>query len=131
MKNEESEMHTPKYNTAAIALIGALLFTSCSSTPVPKLQSTVPIAEDTKYENLGRSSGSSSTWSFLGLWMHGRPDVDRAFAEAIGKKKGDAMIDVTCRERTLWFILFSVTTVSVQGEVVKFIPMEKTNARKK
>ena len=124
-------MHSKKYSTAAIALIGTLLFTACASTPVPKLQSTVPIAEGTKYENLGRSSGSSSTWSFLGLWMRGRPDVDRAFAEAIDKKKGDAMIDVTCRERTLWFILFSVTTVKVQGEVVKFIPMEKKDARKK
>ncbi|HSV97737.1 MAG TPA: hypothetical protein VLM75_12515 [Spirochaetota bacterium] len=123
-------MHNKKHGTAAIALIGALLFTSCASTPVSKLESTVPIGENTKYENLGWSGGSSSTWSFLGLWMRGRPDVDRAFAEAIRKKNGDAMVGVTCRERTLWFILFSITTVSVQGEVIKFIPTEKKDARK-
>lgn len=131
MKNKEYAMHNRKQYTAAVALISALLFTACTSTPVPRLESTVPIGETTKYENLGWSSGSSSTWSFLGLWMRGRPDVDKAFAEAIGKKKGDAMIDVTCRERTYWFVLFSVTTVRVQGEVVKFIPVEKPNVRKK
>jgi hypothetical protein len=131
MKNKESAMHNRKQYTAAIALIGALLFTSCASTPVPKLQSTVPIGENTKYENLGWSSGSSSTWSLFGLWMWGRPDVDLAFDEAIQKRKGHAMIDVTCRERTLWFILFSITTVRVQGEVIKFMPTEKKDARKK
>ncbi|MCU0846073.1 MAG: hypothetical protein MUC76_14245 [Spirochaetes bacterium] len=124
-------MHNKKHSTAAIALIGALLFSSCVSTPVPMLKSTVPVGETTKYENLGLSSGSSSTWSFLGLWMRGRPDVDSAFDEAIRKKRGDAMVEVTCRERTLWFVLFSVTTVSVRGEVIKFIPTEKKDARKK
>jgi len=116
---------------AVIMLSAVLLFSSCATTPVPLLKSTVPIEEKKAFENLGPSSGSDTAWAFLGLWMRGKPDVDDAFKEAMAKKKGEAMINVTCRERTVWFVLFSLTTVSVRGEVIKFNQTEKKNAGKK
>lgn len=125
-------MHTRKNVVfVALAVTAVLLCSSCASTPVPMLRSTVPIGEKQKFVNLGSSHGSATTWSFLGLWMKGRPDVDKAFRKAIEKKGGDAMIDVRCRETTLWFILASFTRVTVHGQVVKFQPTEKNDAAKK
>ena len=125
-------MVSKKNGTVTAVLIAALfLLTACASTPVPLLKSTVPIEEKKAFENLGPSSGSDTAWAFLGLWMWGKPDVDDAFKEAMAKKKGGAMINVTCWERTVWFVLFSLTTVTVRGEVIKFNPTEKSNAAKK
>lgn len=125
-------MHTRKNVVfVALAVTAVLLCSSCASTPVPMLRSTVPIGEKIKYESLGPSWGFAWTFSIFGLWMWDRPNIDEAFDQAIKLHGGDAMINVTCRERTYWLILTSITTVSVEGEVIKFKRMEKNDAAKK
>ena len=101
---------------SAVILSGA----SCITAPVCLTSSTTPIQEKAVMQNLGKTEGTSSTWSVLGLWMIGRPDIGAAIDEAVQKKDGDALINVRCYETFRWYLLFSTTTVRVEGEAVKF-----------
>jgi hypothetical protein len=99
-----------------------LLFGSCSTTPISYTSSVTPMEGKRVTEYLGKSTGKDSAYSILGLYMIGRPDLDLALKSAIEKKGGDTLINVSCYETYAWFIFFSRTTVSVEGEAVKFIP---------
>ena len=93
---------------------------SCSTVPVCITSSTTPLNNKIIKENLGRSEGSHSVRSLLSLWMIGKPDIDRAIDRAVKKKDGDALINVRCYETSEWYLFFSVNTVKVVGDVVKF-----------
>lgn len=92
---------------------------SCITTPVCVTASTTPVYGKMTVEKLGKSTGSSGTWSLLGLWMMGRPDIGRAIDEAMRAKNANALTDVRCYETWRWFLLFSTTTVYVEGEAVR------------
>ena len=109
--------------TAAI-----LIFSSCSTTPISYTYSITPMEGKRVVEYLGKTEGKDSAYSILGIYMIGRPDIDLALRYAIEKKGGDTLINVSCYETYSWFILFSKTTVSVEGEAVKFIP-DKANSK--
>jgi len=100
----------------------ALIFSSCSTTPISYTSSITPMEGKRVVEYLGKTEGRDSAYSILGLYMIGRPDLDSALRSAIEKKGGDTLINVSCYETYSWFILFSRTSVSVEGEAVKFIP---------
>jgi hypothetical protein len=70
--------------------------------------------------NYGPVQGSHRAWSVFGLWMIGRPDIDKAIQNALQQKGGDALINVTCYEKTAWFLFVSMHTVVVEGEAVSF-----------
>jgi hypothetical protein len=102
------------------AIILSFIFTvSCSTAPVCVTSSVTPLQGKTITENLGKTKGSDSAFSILALYMIGRPDLDAALKEAIQAKGGDTLINVRCYETWSWFILFSITTVKVEGDAVK------------
>jgi len=70
---------------------------------------------------MGKVKGKSGmTWSILGLWMIGRPDIQSAIDKALQKNEADALINIKCYEDDYYLILFGLTRVSVEGEAVKF-----------
>ncbi len=97
-----------------------ITITGCSTSPVCVTSSVTPVNGKTVAENLGKCSGSDTAYSFLGLFMFGRPDLDIAIKEALVEKKGDTLINVRCYETTRYFLLFGTNTVIVEGEAVKF-----------
>jgi hypothetical protein len=105
----------------ALGLLAFLLFmnAACITTPVCMSPSTVPIQSKASVQGLGRVSGSDTAWSILGLWMWGRPDIDAAVREAMGAKGGDALVNISCYETWRYFLLFSTTTVRIEGEAVR------------
>lgn len=92
---------------------------SCITSPVCVTASTTPVYGKMNVEKLGKTSGSSRTWSILGLWMVGRPDIGMAIDEALRAKNATALTDVRCYETWCWFLIFSTTTVYVEGEAVR------------
>lgn len=109
------------YFYTASAACSALLLLSCSTTPISISQSSIPLYDKTVTENLGRVEGTDSAYSVLGLWMIGRPDIERAMNAAIKQKNGDALINIRCYETWSYYILFSRDTVMVEGEAIKLI----------
>jgi hypothetical protein len=103
----------------------------CVTTPVCITSSNTPVNGKSVQENLGETRGSDSAISILGLWMVGRPDTGAAIDEAINGKKADALINIQCYQETAYYILFSLTTVVVEGEAVKFASKEEGNGKKR
>lgn len=113
-------MNTVKKIFFPVAACVLLSFTmSCITTPVCFVPSSTPVTSKSVVQKLGKTEGSDSTWSFLGLWMWGRPDIEAAMKEAIQKKGGNALVDVRCYRTFRWFVLVGVTTVNVEGEAVR------------
>ncbi len=108
-----------------LIIITVISLNSCITTPVCLTPSNTPLVNREVEANLGPVSGSSGVWSFngfsiLGLWMFGRPDIESAVQNAIAEKEGDALINVRCYETFRYFILFSLSSVTVEGEAVRF-----------
>lgn len=103
-----------------LLVTSAALLTGCSTSPVCVTSSVTPMYGKTVSENLGKIEGSDTAYSFLGLFMFGRPDLDLAIKEAVEQKKADTLINVRCYETSRYFLLFGTTTVTVEGEAVKF-----------
>lgn len=93
--------------------------------------SSTPLHNKVIVENLGQSEGSDWSWSLLGLWSIGRPDIDKAINEAIASKNGDALINVRWYEKHYYFVLFSVNKVIVTGQVIKTAPIALNEPAKK
>lgn len=101
---------------AAVALTVQI---SCITTPVGITSSVSPVHDKKIEKNLGKTQGSDSAFSVLNLWMIGRPDINDAIKEAVQKKGGDTLINVRTYEKFTSYLLFSTTTVIVEGEAVK------------
>ncbi len=120
-----------KKGMVLISLCAAgLIFASCSTTPICVTSSVTPLSGKEVAENLGRTEGSDTAGSVLGLFMIGRPDLDLAIKDALKEKNGDTLINVRCYERWIYFVIGSVTTVKVEGEAIKFASAE-TEAKDK
>jgi len=126
----ESKMYSVRiFATVVVSLV--VFLTGCVTTPVCITSSNTPVNGKTIEENMGTTRGSDSAVSILGLWMLGRPDTGVAIDEAIENKKADALVNVQCYQETSYFILFSLTTVVVEGEAVKFASKEEGNVKKR
>ncbi len=107
-----------------IFLAGALLLHhACITSPVAVTSSTTPVHDKKIIMNYGPVQGSHRVWSVFGLWMVGRPDIDLAIKDALKKKGGDALINVSCYQKTGWYFFVSETRVVVEGEAVSFEPV--------
>ncbi|MEJ5360793.1 MAG: hypothetical protein WHV26_01925 [Spirochaetota bacterium] len=106
------------------------VITSCV-TPMGMTSSSTPLYNKTITENLGQAEGSDWSWSLLGLWSIGKPDMDKAINNAIASKNGDALINVRWYEKHYYFVLFSITKVIVTGQVVKTVPVEIKESKQK
>jgi len=102
-----------------------LIFSSCITTPVCVTSSITPMDGKVISENLGRAEGADTAFSVLGLYMIGRPDIELAIKDALSSKNADTMINVSCYERYIWCLLFSATTVKVEGEAVRLTRTEE------
>jgi len=111
-------------------LAAVLIFNSCSTSPICATSSVTPMQGKVISENLGKAEGRDTAFSILGLYMIGRPDLGIAIDEALKKKGGDTLINVSCYETFGWFLLFSTNTVKVEGEAVKFA-VENTDVKDK
>lgn len=103
-----------------VMVLALLLNASCITTPIGVTASTTPVHDKKTVMNYGPVRGTDRVWSVFGLWMIGRPDIDRAIQDALKQKGGDALINVTCYEKTSWFFFVSSHTVIVEGEAVSF-----------
>ncbi len=102
-------------------LIAALLLEhACITSPVAVTSSTTPVHDKKIIMNYGPVQGSHRVWSVFGLWMVGRPDIELAIQDALKKKGGDALVNVSCYEKTSWFFFVSENKVVVEGEAVSF-----------
>ncbi|OHD67464.1 MAG: hypothetical protein A2W19_03290 [Spirochaetes bacterium RBG_16_49_21] len=108
----------------SIVMIAAIVQISCMTTPITVTASTTPVQDKKISADHGRVQGSHRAWAVLGLWMVGRPDIDKAIQDALKQKGGDALINVTCYERTSWFFFVSSHQVVVEGNAVS---LEKEN----
>ncbi len=97
------------------------MIVGCTTSPICVTSSVTPL-QGKKIENLGKSVGEDTAYSFLGLFMIGRPELDLAIKNAIEKKGGDTIINVKCYETSNYFLLFSKTTVTIEGDVVRLLP---------
>ncbi len=104
---------------------------SCATIPVGLTSSNTPLQNKAVEKNLGPVSGSDGTWSFLGLWMYDRPDIDAAVSKALAKSGGNALINVRCYRSSTWWGLFSWHSVRVEGEAVLLKDAEAPDAKKK
>ena len=110
-----------KHTTWLICItLSTALLTSCITTPVAVTSSTTPLQDKKIAMNYGPVKGTDRTWSLFGLWMIGRPDIDRAIKDALKQKGGDALINLTCYEKTAWYFFFAFHYVVVEGEAISF-----------
>lgn len=93
---------------------------ACLTSPVTLTSSTTPVHDKKIIMNYGPVQGSHRVWSVFGLWMVGRPDIDKAIQDALKIKGGDALINVSCYQKTSWFFFVSMHKVVVEGEAVSF-----------
>ena len=112
-----------RFKLLIISIIIIFNLASCSTVQYTADAAT-PL-NDRAYADIGMTSGTDSTWSLFNLWMFGKPDMDEAIKDALEKKGGDALINVTAKQNKLWFFFFSVDTVTVEGKAVKFYVEEK------
>lgn len=103
-----------------IIMLAFIMNNACITTPIGVTSSSTPVHDKKIVMNFGPVRGSDRVWSVFGLWMIGRPDIDRAIQDALKQKGGDALINVTCYEKTSWFFFVSSHTVMVEGEAVSF-----------
>lgn len=101
------------------SILSFLLFASCSTTPICVTSSVTPIQNKLITENLGKTSGTDSALSILGIYMIGRPDIDTALERAKLSKNADTLINVRCYETYGYYLLFSISTVRIEGDAVK------------
>lgn len=122
-------MHLQK--TALLILIAACMsLSACVTTPMGITSSATPLQGKVIAENLGHSEGRDSTVAILGLWTIGSPDIDSAIQSAVTAKAGDTLINVRYYKRTSYFILFSITRFTVEGDVIKFKTDDQTKKKK-
>ncbi|HNW27438.1 MAG TPA: hypothetical protein PKN50_03080 [Spirochaetota bacterium] len=114
-------MSRKKNRVAFLLLLAALLLQyGCITSPVAVTSSTTPVNDKKIVMNYGPVQGTHRVWSVFGLWMVGRPDIDLAIQDALKKKGGDALINVSCYQKTSWFFFVSENKVVVEGEAVSF-----------
>jgi len=102
-------------------IVLAALTTSCVHFPGGIAPSTTPI-EGRKYKVLGKTTGTDSHVKVLWIFpVSGSNSVRTAIENAIEKKGGDALIEVTIDFYSQWWILFSTYTITAEGYVIKFL----------
>lgn len=117
---KEKELFMKQIKIIFLMAALTIILAGCSTSPVCVTSSVTPMNEKKVAENLGKCSGTDTAYSFLGLFMFGRPDLDLAIRDALNERKGDTLINVRCYETTRYFLLFGANTVVVEGEAVKF-----------
>ena len=104
---------------SGLIILTVLLVYSCSTIPVGISPSTTPLHNKVISTNMGTVEGEHRTYSIFCIWMIDKPDIDLAIANALGKKNGDALINVRCYKNDTWLLFIGLHSVTVVGEAVK------------
>ena len=106
--------------SALVVCVLVSLMVGCAHTPGGISDSTTPI-NGRSYTVLGRTSASDSNILLLGLIpITPHNSTRQCVEEAIAKKGGDALIDVTVEGYAQWWILFIRFATKVEGTAIKF-----------
>lgn len=119
-------LHKRNHSIIILSLLLGISLFACI-TPAGITSSTTPLRGKEIVNHHGKVKGTDSTWSVLGIWMFGRPDIDDAIQDALSKKGGNALVNVRCYNDKMWFLLFSIDRVIVEGEAVT---LDKSNTKR-
>jgi hypothetical protein len=99
-----------------------IILSGCMSAPAGLSPSTMPITAKDKYVVIVRDiSESQSTSYLLGLFPIGLPPSTYDMIQEVKKKyNADGMINVTAENRCVFYFAFSVETIIIRGDVIKF-----------
>ena len=113
----------------------AVLFVGCSTIPQGTTPSTSPLIAENgtakTYEIIGNSEGSAGHFTLFGFIPFGRTNIDKAINEALAKYQGDNLINVNYYVNSAFYLIGSSTSITVQGDVIKYIDKEKVTEGKK
>lgn len=104
----------------SLAIVCLIFIFTCSTEPICMAPSSTPLNNRTILTNYGQVEGKYTAVSLFGLWMIDTPNLDLAINDALTKKGGDALINIRCYSSTKYYILFSLYSIIVDGEAVKF-----------
>ena len=114
---------------AAISLM-LLLAVGCAHTPGGIAASTVPI-DGRDYMILGPAKATSTAvYLFNFLPVSGSSSLRDAKNAAIRSKGADALIDVTAESYSQFWIIFSKSTIMVEGTAIRFTDAGRTSGQR-
>ena len=114
---------------AAISLM-LLLAAGCAHTPGGIAPSTVPI-DGREYMILGPAKATSTAvYLFNFLPVSGSSSLRDAKNAAIRSKGADALIDVTAESYSQFWIIFSKSTIMVEGTAIRFTEGGRTGGQR-
>lgn len=106
---------------AGLAGLAALVLAGCAHVPGGIADSSTPI-DGRQYTRLGYAKGRDSRVLLFGfLPVSGSNSTRAALQDAIRSRGGDAMIEVTVENYSMYWVLFSKVTTYVEGEVIRFL----------
>ena len=109
-----------KLKYIVLSILALSLATGCASWPGGVAPSTTPL-EGRDYTVVGREVGQDSMPLILGfIPLSGPTTVQEAIDDAVRARGGDAMINVTVDGYFHTWILFSLWTTRVEGDVIRF-----------
>ncbi|MDH5719180.1 MAG: hypothetical protein OEZ13_01030 [Spirochaetia bacterium] len=80
-----------------------------------------PLKENKEYEFLGKSEAAASNYNLFWLFsVTPLPDLDRAIEDAVQKKNGDELIDVSWENITQYWLMGTVNIMRIKGKVIKY-----------
>ncbi len=83
------------------------------------------------YKSLGKAKGMASSFNLFHLFtITEKADIDYAINEAIGKKQGDALINIRYYKDTDFWFVGTVDKIIVEGEVIKYEEQPAKSAKK-
>lgn len=100
--------------------LSSLILSGCAMIPGGIAPSNTPI-NGREYTELGYVKETDSRIMLLGLIpISGSNTIRDAINDAIAKKRGDAMINITVETYGQYFILWSRVATRVEGNVIRF-----------
>ena len=100
--------------------VSLLMLTGCAHSAAGLAASVTPISPD-QYKIIGHATGQSQYTSILMFIPLGTPDYDAAISDALKKyPEGKTLINVRSYSTTLFLYLFSINTLTVEGDVVTY-----------
>ena len=109
-----------KWWRTGIAVLSVAVLAGCATTPGGVAASNTPL-EGKQYTVLGPTAGKDRLVRlFMVLPVSGSNSLRAALDEAIRRKGGDALINITVESYSHYWLLFSTHATKVEGEAIRF-----------
>lgn len=119
-----------KAATLIASLMLMMIAAGCAHVPGGLAPSTVPI-DGREYMILGPAKATSTAvYLFNFLPVSGSSSLRDAKNAAIRKQNADALIDVTAESYSQFWILFSKSTIMVEGTAIRFTDGGRTGGQR-